>query len=304
MIQLIGFVTLLGFFSFIIFLQLRILYKKNIIRKLCLELDGIKIMFFLSSIWIIYIVIYAIYSWNTQTTTNPIGLNEWGDFLAGFFAPLLFVWLVYGVFIQKKEFANALESFQLQHKEMRGQSEQIEIQQLNTWFNRNAKTINMLKTTIMQDVHKSIQQISVDLEENITNQDSFFEVYDELKNLINIDIYVKEYLSELKKSNNHKTFQKSIDEILNEYEVLFKTDTQYAKRILSLVYFFIFASMKQNQTYKKYKIYSKWIIDEEDYQNILITYTKTSFEETLKEIMKNYQKFEIDFKEGKLYGNI
>ncbi|MDO9055343.1 MAG: hypothetical protein Q7U69_02245 [Sulfuricurvum sp.] len=304
MIQLIGFVTLLGFFSFIIFLQLRILYKNNIIKRLCSEFDGLKIMFFLSSIWIIYIVIYAIYSWNIQTTTNSIGLNEWGDFLAGFFAPLLFVWLVYGVFIQKKEFANALESFQLQHKEMRGQSEQIEIQQLNTWFNRNAKTINMLKTTIMQDVNKSIQQISVDLEENITNQDSFFEVYDELKNLINIDIYVKEYLSELKKSNDHKTFQKSIDEILNEYEVLFKTDTQYAKRILTLVYFFIFASIKQNETYEKYKIYSKWIIDEEDYQNILITYTKTSFEETLKEIMKNYQKFEIDFKKGKLYGNI
>ncbi|MDN5063923.1 hypothetical protein [Aliarcobacter butzleri] len=261
-------------------------------------------MFYISATWILLIVIYALYSWINQSGTNPIGLNEWGDFLAGFFAPLLFAWLVYGVFIQKKEFANALESFQLQHKEMRGQSEQIEIQQLNTWFNRNAKTINMLKTTIMQDVNKSIQQIAVDLEENIINHDNFFEVYDELKNLINIDIYVKEYLLELKKSNDHKTFQKSIDEILNEYEVLFKTDTQYAKRILTLVYFFIFASRKQNETYEKYKIYSKWIINEEDYQNILITYTKTNFEETLKEIMKNYQTFEINFKTGKLYGSI
>ncbi|WP_041671803.1 hypothetical protein [Sulfurospirillum barnesii] len=276
-----------------------IFYEIHTKKELPYKFEAIHWLSFFSILWFMIILFIA----STKTTTDT-EINVWGDYLAGFFAPVLFLWLVYGVFIQKKEFANALESFQLQHKEMRGQSEQIEIQQLNTWFNRNAKTINMLKTTIMQDVKKSIQQISVDLEETIINHDDFFEVYDELKNLINIDIYVKEYLSELKKSSDHKTFQKSIDEILNEYEVLFKTDIQYAKRILTLIYFFIFASVKQDEQYKKYKIYSKWFKDEEDYQNILITYTKTTFEETLKEVMKNYQKFEINFKTGKLYGNI
>ncbi|MBN2965525.1 hypothetical protein JWV37_12105, partial [Sulfurospirillum sp. T05] len=99
MLQLLGVSILFGLFVLIIFLQLKVLYKKNIIKKLCLRVNDIRIMFYISATWILLIVIYALYSWINQSDVNPIGLNEWGDFLAGFFAPLLFAWLVYGVFI-------------------------------------------------------------------------------------------------------------------------------------------------------------------------------------------------------------
>ena len=38
-----------------------------------------------------------------------MGLNEWGDFLAGIFAPVAFLWLVLGYFIQAKELRAQVE---------------------------------------------------------------------------------------------------------------------------------------------------------------------------------------------------
>jgi hypothetical protein len=51
-----------------------------------------------------------------------------GSFLEGAFAPLAFLWLVIGFFLQQKELAGNNEAIRLQYREMRRSAEQAEIQ--------------------------------------------------------------------------------------------------------------------------------------------------------------------------------
>jgi len=51
-------------------------------------------------------------------------LNELGDFLAGFFAPLAFLWLVLGYLQQGEELQNSTKALQLQAEELRKSVEQ------------------------------------------------------------------------------------------------------------------------------------------------------------------------------------
>ena len=51
-----------------------------------------------------------------------------GGFLEGAFAPLAFLWLVIGYFLQQKELANSTRAIHLQYREMRRTAEQAEVQ--------------------------------------------------------------------------------------------------------------------------------------------------------------------------------
>lgn len=55
-------------------------------------------------------------------------LESLGSFLEGAFAPLAFLWLVVGYFLQQKELSKNTEAIQRQHEEMRKSSEQAELQ--------------------------------------------------------------------------------------------------------------------------------------------------------------------------------
>jgi len=48
----------------------------------------------------------------------PSGLNEWGDFLAGAFGPVAFLWLVIGYLQQGKELRNSSEALKEQAREL------------------------------------------------------------------------------------------------------------------------------------------------------------------------------------------
>lgn len=54
------------------------------------------------------------------------GLNEVGDFLAGFFTPLAFLWLVYGYFLQSRELGLQRQELALQREKL---GEQVELLQ-------------------------------------------------------------------------------------------------------------------------------------------------------------------------------
>jgi hypothetical protein len=56
------------------------------------------------------------------------GPSTVGDFLEGAFAPLAFLWLVIGFFLQRRELENSNRAIRLQYREMRRQGEQAEIQ--------------------------------------------------------------------------------------------------------------------------------------------------------------------------------
>lgn len=274
-------------------------YEKFTGNKVKCNLDNIGKLMFLSGAWLFFILIIA-----SSQKFGSMDLNNWGDFLAGFFTPLLFLWLVYGVFIQKQEFANALESFQKQHKEMKDQVIQVEIQQLNTWFYRNTSTINMLKKDILNNNINSIQQLFINLENDISEHYNYFETYDELKNLIDLDMYVNNYLDIMRYKNKERnSLIESIENIKVEYNVLFADDINFAKKILTLVYFFIFSSRTRDD-FSKYKIYEDWIEEEENYQNLLIAFNQGELFKTLQVIMTNYKKLKIDFEKGRINGSI
>lgn len=53
------------------------------------------------------------------TQKHPEELNAWGDFFAGFFAPLAFLWLVLGYLQQGEELKHSTEALKLQAEELR-----------------------------------------------------------------------------------------------------------------------------------------------------------------------------------------
>jgi hypothetical protein len=57
-------------------------------------------------------------------SARPEKLNEWGDFFAGFFAPLAFMWLVIGYMQQGDELRQSSKALQLQAEELKNSVEQ------------------------------------------------------------------------------------------------------------------------------------------------------------------------------------
>lgn len=51
--------------------------------------------------------------------TRPTELNAWGDFFAGFFAPVAFLWLVLGYLQQGEELRNSADALRLQAQELK-----------------------------------------------------------------------------------------------------------------------------------------------------------------------------------------
>lgn len=71
-----------------------------------------------SVLWIVGMVALA------MTQKRPEELNAWGDFFAGFFAPLAFLWLVLGYLQQGEELRQSTEALKLQAAELKNSVEQ------------------------------------------------------------------------------------------------------------------------------------------------------------------------------------
>lgn len=91
-------------------------------------MSRVKLGFILSLLWIIFAIYLILEKWDLA---QALSLNEWGDFLAGFSAPLAFFWLVIGYFQQGEELKQNTEALkqqeaalQLQVKELKRSVEQ------------------------------------------------------------------------------------------------------------------------------------------------------------------------------------
>jgi len=71
--------------------------------------------------WLVFWSCFVYLTWNTS---KSMPLNEWGDFLAGAFSPLAFMWLVLGYFQQGRELSQNTEMLRLQAAELRNSVEQ------------------------------------------------------------------------------------------------------------------------------------------------------------------------------------
>jgi hypothetical protein len=66
--------------------------------------------------------------WMAITLERPTKLNEWGDFIAGFSAPLAFFWLVLGYLQQGEELKNNTEALRLQAEELKHSTDALKLQ--------------------------------------------------------------------------------------------------------------------------------------------------------------------------------
>lgn len=308
--MLVGTSILIFILFIVVFLQLLIIYEKFTKKKLSEYVSEIQFVSIITGLWILYILILA------STQEKEFALNNWGDFLAGFSSPLLFIWLVYGVFLQKGEFTKVVESFEHQKTEveksveaMRAQVVQVEVQQLNTWFNRNTQTINTIKDSLIRTLNMnitgidSIALIKESFKKDISLESSFFNIFDELKSILNISFYIEEYLDNLEKENiENKVLVDSISNLRHEFKMLFESELNDIKIIMSIVYFLI--ASKDAPNYEKYSMYSQWLENTEDLKNEIMNTGQSSIEDALKVIVKKIDSVNIDLKTGKLNGTI
>lgn len=74
-----------------------------------------------------YLVIVVVVTWGRVDTLMTMPLNEVGDFLAGAFGPVAFLWLVFGFLQQGDELRQGTKALELQASELKNSVEQQSI---------------------------------------------------------------------------------------------------------------------------------------------------------------------------------
>lgn len=75
-----------------------------------------------------YLVIVAVVIWGRVDTLMTMPLNEVGDFLAGVFGPVAFLWLVFGFIQQGDELRQGTEALKMQSVELKQSTQALNIQ--------------------------------------------------------------------------------------------------------------------------------------------------------------------------------
>lgn len=70
----------------------------------------------LTSLWL---MVFGILLYSKWSEAISLSLNEWGDFLAGMTAPIAFIWLIVGYFLQRKELNQNTAALKEQSEELK-----------------------------------------------------------------------------------------------------------------------------------------------------------------------------------------
>lgn len=131
--------------------------------------------------WIGLALGHIFYNKNGLNSINCLTLNEFGDFLAGLFAPLAFLWLVVAVFVQKDELRAQLIEFQrfyaLQASNVEFQSAESKFKLVAEIANDLAKALELDRTNfsgfLMNDQYdEAIKEFSKTLKGFLTQLES------------------------------------------------------------------------------------------------------------------------------------
>ena len=89
-------------------------------------------------LWISLFILLLVLKWDDAL---KLSLNEWGDFLAGATAPIAFLWLIIGYWLQRNELSMNTKALQTQQEELAKQVEgllkQNDILKETTKFTKN-----------------------------------------------------------------------------------------------------------------------------------------------------------------------
>lgn len=95
-----------------------------------------------TAVSITWLIIMTYLAWNNTDTLHKMPPNEWGDFFAGAFAPLAFLWLVLGYLQQGDELRLSTDALRLQAEELKNSVEQqralVEVSRLQVESEREA----------------------------------------------------------------------------------------------------------------------------------------------------------------------
>ena len=115
-----------------------------------------KIGFGVTLFWVSLMLVVVFLKWES---TSTMGLNEWGDFLAGLSAPLALLWLVIGYFQQAEELRLNTSALHAQQEELSRQVKETAILAENS--ERQALASESLVTLTMENSQRAeeIRQI-------------------------------------------------------------------------------------------------------------------------------------------------
>ena len=77
-----------------------------------------------AGVTIVWLLLFALFTWGRWSEVAELKPNEVGDYLAGAFAPLAFFWLVLGFFQQGSELRNSGRALWLQGEELQNSVQQ------------------------------------------------------------------------------------------------------------------------------------------------------------------------------------
>lgn len=95
--------------------------KPKLSRSELIRRELPKVGFYFSAAYLVFLALMAVVAWDKLFVMGP---NEFGDMLAGCFAPLAFLWLVLGFFQQGEELQASVRALELQGEELRNSVEQ------------------------------------------------------------------------------------------------------------------------------------------------------------------------------------
>ncbi len=183
-----------------------------------------KIIVLITICWFITIIML----WFNANKLTP---NNLGDFLAGTFAPILFIWVVFGILLQKQEFSNAVAEYKKSVKFLKKQSINTDIQHQNSWFDRNAEMIEKYIDAIIKE-----QGPLEELNTKIIGQNiyTFRDIVSNIMNIVELDKYIHTSLSNAR--NGEDDFNKALDNLTIEYNILFGKNIDSSKKIALKIY--------------------------------------------------------------------
>lgn len=167
--------------------------------------------------------------------------NEWGDYLAGFFAPIIFLWLVYGVFIQKKEFKNVVDEYKKSVEILKKQSIHTDIQHKNAWFDRKVEMMDSYIKHMLKD-KITIEKLQLSM---ISNKiDEYKDIMYDLKRVVELNLYIHKSLSEIPKElqDSNNQYLNAMSRLKEEYNLSYGQDVLLSKKMLLKIYLQIFLS--------------------------------------------------------------
>jgi len=234
--------------------------------------------------------------------TNPSLADKGtlGDLLSGHFSALAFIWFVYGVYLQRKEFELIRKEHHDHNDEFKEQSKiytKQSLLMLSQWLN---DWINTLKVDIKKEVSENKTDIFIVIGQEQTDTHTFKNQCEEVKNkyalIANKEtfILIKNFFIEVERISN------IIETELSEesYKVIFKNKLKsnfdvYLKKF-EYCYFIAIMSQIVMQYNAKDKVYpfiqkelSKQIVNDFFFEAESLSDAKRIYKETIKKLHKN-----------------